>query len=319
MGYQDFLKETSERNGATTGDRIKDNMQASFDRYFSETPNRITVQVDGVNEDVVVQHTRYAESKYDEQFMITQNTTLAEYGSKITWDGNIWLVINQEKRAINTHKSWKILLTQNQMVSQDMNGNVFTEPCHISSTAVRDDGNARVAQTNGTWVTRVQKNDVTNAYYVNQRFLFDGKTAKKIIDLNYSEFENQIQITMEPTQILPQDDFVNNIAYNAFDIDTTPEDGKNGVFFTKDSLSVQVGFDGTVEVYEYSSNVIVPTTTFTFRIDGIDNSKYNLTSPNGNTVTVEALEYYFSGTLVAIKDGDLSETTIPIELSSAIG
>lgn len=319
MGYKEFLQETSTLNGSNLKEKTLNELQSTFDKYFNETPNRVTVLVDDTQEDVIIQHIRYGEDKYDNQLLLTQNDTLVDYGSKITWNGEIWLVINEEKRAIQTHKSWKILLTQNTMVSQDKFNNVYTEPCHVSTSAVRDDGNDRVALTNGSWVVRVQMNDLTNSYYINQRFIFDNKVAKKIVDLNYSEFTGQISVTLEPTQILPEDDLDNNIAFNDFDIDTTPQEGKTGIYFTKDRLDVRIGFENTVNVYEYLSNAIVPGTTFTFRIDDITSDKYNIVASDGNSITIEALEYYYSGTLVAIKDGDLSEYSIPIALTSALG
>lgn len=319
MAYNDFLKETSERNGATKAQRLVDGMQSDWDRYFAETPNRVTIEIDGIEEDVVIQHMRYGEDKYDNQLMLTENSTVANYGSKVLWKSKIWLVINEEKRAIETHKGWKILLTQNNMVSKDSKGNILTEECHIKSTTSRSDGNTNVPLTENSLIARVQKNDVTLTYFTNQRFIFDNKVAYKIVNLNYSEYENQIDITLEPTQILSEDDLVNNIAYNSFDINTIPDTGKTGIYFTKDSLEIQVDSSETVDVYEYLNDVIVPSTVFTFRIDDIDASKYQIITSDDNSITIKALDYYYSGTLVAIDTSDLSEYSIPLTLVSALG
>lgn len=319
MGYKDFLSETSKLNGNTLADRVKNELQSTWDKYFTEAPNKQTVEIDSIEEIVIIQHMRYGEDKYDNQLLLTQNTTEADYGKKVLWKSRYWLIINAEERAIDTHRSWKILLMQNNMVSKQNDGTIKTEPCHLETKSSRSDGNSKVTLIENSWVIRVQKNDLTLSYYENQRFIFDNKVVYKIVNLNYSEFENQVEITLEPTQKMEEDDFDNNIAYNKIEIDTTPEEGKNGVYFTSDKLEVQVGSTESIEVYEYLNNVIVPSETFTFRIDGIDSSKYTIVSQDGNSISIKCDDYYYSGTLVAIKDSDLSEYSIPLILSSPMG
>lgn len=319
MGWYDRFQEVSTVNGADLSDRYKNELQSTWDEYYANTPNRQDVKIDDADESVVIQHLRYGEDKYDVQLLLTQNTTLANYGSMLLWKARNWLIINAEERAIDTHKSWKILLMQNSMIMKNSDSTITTEPCHVSTNSTRDDGNTSVPLANGSWTIRMQNNENTLKYYVNQRFLFNSKVAYKIVGINYSEFENQLNISLEPTQQLSQDDFINNIAYNEIEINTIPSTGKNGIYFTEDSLKISVENIDSVEVYNYVNDVIDVTTLFDFRIDNIDVSNYSIESQTDNSIEIKCLGYYDTGFLVAINRLTLDEYQIPLTLVSPIG
>lgn len=319
MSWYTRFNEVSTIKGDTLSDRYKTELQSSWDRYFLEAPNRQAIKIDGIDEIVVIQHLRYGEDKYDVQMLLTQNMTEAKYGSVLLWKTRNWLIINSEERAIDTHKSWKILLMQNFMVMKDSDSSIITEPCHITTKTAKEDGNTKVTLTNNRWVIRTQNNENTLKYYVNQRFLFNNKVAYRIVDINYSEFENQLSITLEPVQILPGDDLVNNIAINEIDISTIPTTGKNGIFFTEDKLKVSYQNIEKVEIYNYINDVIDNSVLFDFRIDGIDPSYYSIESETDNKIEIKSTGYYHVGKLVAINQATLDEYEIPLELVSPIG
>lgn len=165
----------------------------------------------------------------------------------------------------------------------------------------------------------IQNNELNRTIYENQRFILGGTSAFKVTVVDSYTNTGLLIVTIELTQKLPEDDFVNNIAYNKIPVDTTPETGKTGIYFTKDMLDIAEGNTGSVDVYEYLNDVIVPTTIFTFRIDDIDSANYQIVSTTDNSIEIKSLSYYHSGKLVAIDTSDLSEYEIPLILSSALG
>ena len=316
MGYRDILSETSTINGTTSSEINKSKLQDSFNVYFNESPNKVDVAIEGIQEDVIIQHSKYGEDSYDNQLLITQNTTNSDYGKKLVWNMETWLIINKENRAIDTHKAWKIQLTNNSLVWKDSIGDVVSEPCFIRSFRNSIDSSNNIQLAEDTWNIRIQYNDGTSNIKLNQRFIFDNKVVYKVSNLNYSEFKNQIQLTMKIDQKREEDDFDNNIAYNDFNDESVIINGLDEYKFNYEEVDVLFNLTNEVTVFKYASDILQPT-TFDWRIDGIDSANYELDIIDDNTIEIRCLNYPFSGNLVAISQDDLYETSIPIDLKGA--
>ena len=171
-----------------------------------------------------------------------------------------------------------------------------------------------IPQTDGKRNIWVQNNALTNTLYKNQRFIFGGKEAYKVTFIDNWSKQGLILLKIEVTQIVPQDDLTNNIAYNS--VDSSTNTAINGVAFSVDSLTIKKTEVATVSVYEYVTSV-PQATAFTFRIDGISASAYTITATTSNSISIKCNDYYFTGTLVAIKP-NLTETAIPLTLASLI-
>ncbi len=155
-----------------------------------------------------------------------------------------------------------------------------------------------------------QGNNDSKAVRVNQRFLLGTQPFKcKYID-DFSN-PNILVFTMEADQKHPLDDIDEGIAYND-DIEDVPIEQEGDTIFSKTSLSIRLNQSDSVEVYRYVED-LPQADTFTFRIDGMLASEYQIISSTDNSVTIKALSSGRSGLLVAINTLSDEETTIPIE------
>jgi len=122
-----------------------------------------------------------------------------------------------------------------------------------------------------------------------------------------------ILLNLEFEEVKENDDLVNNIAY----VEQTDEnlvDTINGIYFSKTELNVKVGFTETLSIYKYV-NSVKQADTFTFEIDGIPSSAYEMAIIDGNNISIKCLDFIHSGSVVANSNTDMSEHTIPIKLT----
>lgn len=319
MTWYDRFKTITEINGSTETEISNSLLQDSFDTYYAMTPDRITGKIDGVVKDFVIQHLRYGEDESDIKLLLTENATPISTGSIIDFDSKKWLAINEENRAITTHQAFKIQLCNNTINWKDIDDNTYSEYCVYTSINSRLDTNKKLPKVDNTILIGVQNNDDTSNIQLNDRFIFSHKWAYKIsmiddMDIQYENAHNIIWITLEEDMINDDaDDLLNNIA-DRYIQDIQPTPPTDGISFTIDEMNVKVGLTSIANVYEYIGGV-QQSTTFTFRIDGIDSSLYDLTMIDGNTVMVKGLDYQYAGSLVAIKDVALTEESITINLN----
>jgi len=307
----------SQANGSNMAEKQLHLLQQSFDKYFLETPDKVTDgSIDGTEVEFVIQNLKYGEQFNDEKLLIVQNDKVVNIGSLVDWDGKIWLCMNQENRAIKTHKSYKITLCNNTISWKLPNGDVQIHPCYVRDYINGgQDVNRTLPLSESERNVYVQYNQYTDDIYENQRFIFGKKRALKVTDIDdYTRPNGVIMLKMEKDVLYPEDDLINNIAYNG-DVTSPQPTPTTEIQFSTSSLEIPVGLSDTVSVYEYISGVVQPT-TFTFRIDGIDASKYSILSTTGNSIEIEADEFYYTGQLVAIKDVTLEEISIPLILKS---
>lgn len=317
MSYFDDFKAMSQAKGATMAEQQLHLLQQSFDKYFLETPDRITDgKIDGVDVDFVIQNLKYGEQFNDEKLMLVENSTTVNIGSLIEWDSKIWLCMNQENRAIKTHKAYKLTLCNNTISWQLPNGDIQIHPCYVRDYINGgQDVNKQLPLSESERNVYVQYNQYTDDIYENQRFIFGKKRALKVTDIDdYTRPNGVIMLKMEKDVLLEEDDLVNNIAYNG-EVTIPQPTPTTEIQFSSSSLEMPAGLSDTVSVYEYVSGV-AQSTTFTFRIDGIDPSKYQILSTTPNSIEILCKEFYFAGQLVAIKDVTLEETSIPLVLKS---
>jgi len=343
MSYFTEFQALSQSRGDNLSEQNSFLLQQTFDTYWMQTPDKITDgTIDGTEVDFVIQHLKYGEQFNDEKLMLVLNDTVVDIGSLVVWDGKTWLVMNQENRAIKTHKAFKITLCNNSISWKDLAGNVFVEKCFVEEGLGIQDANNRVPLSVAGRKVTVQSNVNTATIYENQRFVFNKKRVFKVVDIDdFTRQDGLILLKMEKDEILSTDDLANNIAYNGETISTqTPT---TGIFFTspvennsifvynsgitydsiytyadsvivKPTVEIPKTLSETVEIYEYVDGVRT-VETFTFRIDNVPVSAYTITGLTSNSITIKCNQYYYEGNLVAIKS-DLTEYTTPIILKS---
>lgn len=316
MSYFDDFKSLSQSRGENLAEQNSFLLQQTFDTYWLQAPDKVTDgEIDGVEVDFVIQNIKYGEQFNDEKLLLVLNNTTIDIGSLVKWDDKFWLVLNRENRAIKTHKAFKITLCNNTISWKDSNGNIFTENCYINEGVGFQDSSMSVPLTDGAKIVVVQYNDNTQTIYENQRFIFGKKRIYKVTDIDdFTRAGNIISFRFEKDVENPLDDLINNIAYNG-EVTTPQPAPTTEIQFTSSQLEIPVGLSESVSIYEYVVGVQQPT-TFTFRIDGIDASKYTILSSTSNTIEILAKEFYYTGQLVAIKDITLEESSIPIKLQS---
>lgn len=319
MSYFNNFKTFSQFKGATTAEQNQFIAQQTFDKYFNEAIDKVSGVIDGVDSEFILQHLIYGERFNDEKLMIVTNDTDISIGSLVEWDSKIWLVTNQENRAITTHKVYKINLCNNSISWKTSDGIVHMAPCFIRDEGLgQQDDSRKLPVSVAKRTVMIQWNSETFDIYQNQRFIFTKKHAfvtTEIDDITRPQTATQhgvITLKLERTQRTEFDDLANNIAYNG-DTQLAPV-LNNGVIFSQTSLTISKGMTEAIDVYEYISGA-PQATAFTFRIDGIPVSAYTIVATTANSITLRADQFYYVGTLVAIKP-DLSETSIPLTLKS---
>lgn len=227
-------------------------------------------------------------------------------------DGYKYLVTSKDEHE-SVQAFGKITRTHESISWKDGNGNIKTYHYASESSGIGgQDTNIQVPLSNSKKVLWLQRNSDTLTIYENQRFILWNRQPYKCTFIDLEEI-GIVKITLELDQINPLDDLNNNIAYNGEVVNTPDLD--NGVIFSKESLTITKYTTQSVDVYNYVASV-ADGTTFTFRIDGIDSSKYTIISTTGNSISVQCNSGYYEGTLVAITDIALDETSIPLILKN---
>ena len=94
----------------------------------------------------------------------------------------------------------------------DSNDVLHTEPCVFDYT-LKDtsfDYDKQMNMLAGDFKIWVQDNSITNTFYINQRFIFNGY-AYIINNINKQSMENMLTITLTEVVVSADDDLVNNI------------------------------------------------------------------------------------------------------------
>jgi len=320
MTYFDDFKALSQLNGTNKAQINTSIAQQTFDKYFLETIDKVSGTIDGISKEFVLQHLKYGENFNDEKLMLTENTTFISIGSKVVWDGLAWLVLNSENRAIKTHKAHKIHLCNNFLKWKDSINTTYVEDGVIIDSVIGDaDSNNQVPLGRDRYEMFIQDNATTRTLYENQRFIFGNRFPYKItVVSNVLRPSNDVnigllQLRLELDQLNPLDDLANNIAYNG---EVTPQPVlSNGVIFSQESLTISKYITKSVDVYNYV-NSVADGTTFTFRIDSIPISAYEILSSTSNSISIKCKSGYHEGLLVAITDVTLVETSIPLILKN---
>jgi len=290
----------------------------SFDR--SEAYGEYYVTIEGVlSTEKYPFHIFTTKSDGERKFVLHPNYSIKK-GCIIhyTDDGCDYLVVEQDNHSTISDFG-KLQKMEDSLLWNDSYGNLHSIPYYIVKNGMgSQDNNYTIPISENRKQIWVQFNDSTKELFENQRFILGFFKPYKITVMDNFTKHGILQLTMEATQILKGDDFNSGIAVNNYTIKTDGTLGKNGVYFSyKDEVAIPKGLTKDISVYEYINDIDTGA-TFTFRIDGIDSNKFSIISATSNSVKIESLDFYYAGELVAIEDGSLVETKIPLILKSMI-
>ncbi len=232
------------------------------------------------------------------------------YGDIIVMeDFRQYLVYRQDwHEGVNTFGKIEYMLDSFKFIDK---GEVVNIPYFVESYGLgSQDPTNRIPVSKNRKVIWTQKNDDTKKIFVNQRFILGDQSAFKCTYIDDFSTPNIIVFTFEAEERHEQDDLTNRIAYNGdIDIDNEQDEDAEATF-SLDKLSIRLNQTGSVSVSNELSQ------EFTFRIDNVPPSAYEIIASDGNSITIKALAGGYTGLLVAINDVTTTETSIPIELRS---
>ena len=236
-----------------------------------------------------------------------------------TDDGFKYLV--HEKDIHTTIQAFGKMKRAEQSISFLDSNNVVNELFyHVTNTGMgTQDSNHSIPLSDTKKQIWIQVNASSNKIFKNQRFILNHLETYKVTAFDNFTITGLFKLTLESTQEVAGDDFINNIAFNDIANTDIPETGKNGIYFTKDNLRISIEDTQSVEVYNYVNDVIDISMIFNFRVDYIDAVNYSIISQTNNSIEIKSNGYYCPGELVAIDQNTLAEYRIPMKLVSALG
>lgn len=240
-----------------------------------------------------------------------------DYGYIVECNGDTLIVME-----INNHntvnQNGSLAICDNELKWKDGNDVIHTTPAYIDWNRIKQSDNKDILLQDGYLEAHIQLNEDTKNIFVNQRFIL-GSNVFKTTGINDGLAGKKAIVNMEIAEKATEDDFENGIAYNLDnrDIDSS-QDSTSGTeyIFSDNEAIVNEGLTKNITVYEYDGDTQL-STTFTWRIDGVDSSYYDLVG-SANSVDITGLKSNSdgspeTGTLVAINADTLEEASIPIE------
>lgn len=295
----------------TVGDGISEQYQDLIDERFENSSSLKTIQEQEVNGGATYKnikaricHVINSESgnNYGDQWrkiIFSKYTYPKDLGYMYQFEGKTWLATNTNTRTnLSGHAIVRMCNNKLKWVSKTDNTTLLTWDCvftnQITDTSF-DYGSKDVVQVSADILILVQRNSDTNQITYNDRFIFDGQ-AFLVNQVNNHISETYLILKMIETQVLPNDDLVNNIA-GAQNLPPVADDIK----ILPNILNIVVGDTQAYTVYNYADGVPLAN-TFTITASGLGATYYTLTAPVGNSFSIKALQASYTPLIVQCVD-----------------
>lgn len=222
-------------------------------------------------------------------------------------DYDYWLIQALDMRQLyNVHG--RILPCNQQLKWIDKQNNVFAYPCYfnieMTKTSILDSGQGFNVES-GALIAIVQNNANVQKIYVNQRFILNGRTFI-VYQYNDAIDTGLVYIYMRITAGLPQDDFINGIAYNGFDYEVNV---LNGDVLNIPNVST-LPWTSTLNITMFNYNNGVKTSdTFSVVASGVPSNKYTLTSTDNSVTLVNNATYTNNPLELVFTNNTTNQTT----------
>lgn len=242
MDYLTKHKKRIQRHGKSQKERYVNEAIRNFNEHLKTSAAAFDVQVTEPNEPCITEDTRVVrclinnitlndQRNLDEKYIHMPNGIDIRIGCYVKWDNQDWLIIFREHNSLSTHKTY-VMRKCGQIFNFKYRNKVYPIPICVSNLTLYSDGMADSVHTSIPDSKREIKyglNDVTSNIQLGTRFMLTYKTAYRITHIN--DFEHNDRETGGPgvvtaiglqTTIIPQDDTVNNVAYNEHAIENKP-------------------------------------------------------------------------------------------------
>jgi hypothetical protein len=184
---------------------ILEDAQEAFNEYFKYAPNKKTTgTIDGVVYPFVLQHKRYGNNKDNIDYIITEKETPLEIGSYVEYESTTWLVINKDKRTIDTHINGVSYECNDFIRWYDSDGVYREFPVYLNQKSVRIDEDNYMFLMDGTRECYVQLNEHTAKIFDGKEFLLDSVSKRnkyRVINQETLNNGNALLMTFERYQI----------------------------------------------------------------------------------------------------------------------
>lgn len=246
-----------------------------------------------------------------------------------------WLITSIDKTQLY-NVSGKLERCVADLKWVDNNGKLQSYPCALKDMVTRGtpDFSKSIIIPQGYITVTVQQNDDTNLITKNMRFLFgvtNNYTPFRIVTVNNFSKTKSITFEMRVDSIAPEDDIVNGIAKNTYNIAPSPTPSGKSYILSPTSVvsqdssnnklyygTVNQGTDNeqTFAINAYN-NGIVQSDTFTIAVSSqntVPNSNYTLTVVDGNTFKILNNQEYMDSKLIITCTDNIDNTVIELDV-----
>lgn len=132
------------------------------------------------------------------------------------------------------------------------NGGKESLPCYTNSTTYGSKGildQEKFYELDSKTKVYIQKNSLSDTLYVGQRIMFDKKYVYKITEVDDLVYDGMYIIVCQRDEVLPMDDFDNNIAYNKNSVPEEEQEEESCLITGNDTIRI-----GTTQTYFINTN-----------------------------------------------------------------
>lgn len=164
---------------------------------------------------VVISDVTRRDTPQDVKLLHTKLSTNLACGSFVWWNGEVWLVGNEEHNSIISHRSYAIKRCATNINLRIEQG-VFNFPITVTNLTLYSDGlseNVNITTSSSKYSVMIPMNDVTSNIKIDTRFLINDN-AYKVTLIDDFTIKNVRTLTVVEEAINSLDDLEEDVAWN---------------------------------------------------------------------------------------------------------
>ena len=181
---------------------------------LDSTNTELTIK-DGLETNILISDIARNEQVKDVKLLHTKLNSQIDSGSYISWQDEMWLVLNQEHNAVQSHNTFTINKC-GIFVNMKVDGNIYSYPVIISNLTIYSDGAKELVDmtlSSAKYSIQIAENEITNTINVGTRFAIRERMFEVTIVDDFT-IKNVRTLTVVETVTNSLDDLENNIAWN---------------------------------------------------------------------------------------------------------
>ena len=276
MDYLERYRSRVFRNTNNIREKEKNELILEFEKYLHESLTAHEVTYSKVNEFpsldfnekelmIINEISENDKKALDEKFLLTRLSTNIEVGCYVYWQDNWWVLISQDKDALESYKKFTMRRC-NQYFNYVYKGELYKIPISIENLTLYSDGLQDIRYVSyGDAKNRVVfgSNIITNTIDVGTRMMISNRVVYRITNINDFEQNGKatgdkgaVTVLILQTAIIKEDDLENNIAYNKLSIeepDINEIEGKDSINLGEKN-TYSIDYNNEVE-YSIDTNI----------------------------------------------------------------